>query len=55
MSNEWQMAELFGATPGNFLMHIKNILQDNELSEEATTKDFLVVRQEGNGITGRLA
>jgi len=28
-------------------MHLKNILNDGELAEQATTKDFLVVRQEG--------
>ncbi len=42
-----QMAELFGTTPENVLMHLKNIFQDKELDELATTKDFLVVRQEG--------
>ena len=28
-------------------MHLKNIFNDGELAEPATTKDFLVVRQEG--------
>jgi hypothetical protein len=28
-------------------MHLKNIFDDNELDETASTKDFLVVRQEG--------
>ncbi len=41
------MAELFQTTPENVLMHLKNIFNDNELDELATTKDFLVVRQEG--------
>ena len=41
------MAELFGCTPENILVHIKNIFQDGELQQEATTKDFLVVRLEG--------
>jgi len=42
------MAELFNTTPENVLMHLKNIYQENELEQIATTKDFLVVRQEGN-------
>ena len=41
------MAELFSTTPENILMHLKNIYQEDELNEKATTKDFLVVRQEG--------
>jgi len=43
-----QMAQLFGTTPENVLMHLKNIFQDNELDENSTTKDFLAVRQEGS-------
>ena len=42
-----QMAELFGTTPENILMHLKNVYREEELSESATAKDFLVVRQEG--------
>jgi len=42
-----QMAELFGTTPENILMHLQNVYRDEELSEAATSKDFLVVRQEG--------
>ncbi|WP_296270968.1 virulence protein RhuM/Fic/DOC family protein [Pseudomonas sp. UBA6323] len=42
-----QMGELFDTTPENVLMHLKNIFNDGELAEQATTKDFLVVRQEG--------
>ena len=43
-----QMGELFSTSPENVLMHLKNIYRDNELDEMATTKNFLVVRQEGN-------
>jgi len=43
-----QMAELFGSTPENILTHLKNIFKDNELHESATTKEYLVVRQEGS-------
>lgn len=42
-----QMGELFDTTPENVLMHLKNIFKDEELTEDATTKEFLVVRDEG--------
>jgi prophage maintenance system killer protein len=42
-----QMSEVFDTTPENILMHLRNIFQDSELEESATTKDFLVVRTEG--------
>ena len=41
-----QMSELFDTTPENVLMHLKNIFKEQELTESATTKEFLVVRQE---------
>ncbi len=41
------MAELFSTTPENVLMHLKNIFSEGELDQHLTTKDFLVVRQEG--------
>ncbi len=43
-----QMAELFGTTSENVLMHLRNIFREDELDEAATTKDFLAVRQEGH-------
>lgn len=42
-----QMGEVFGTTPENVLIHLKNIYRNRELDEPATTKDFLVVREEG--------
>ncbi len=42
-----QVSQLFDTTPENALMHLQNIFKDKELVEQATTKDFLVVRQEG--------
>ena len=42
-----QMSEVFDTTPDNILMHLKNIFRDAELDESSTTKDFLVVRNEG--------
>ena len=42
-----QMAELFQTTVANINIHIKNILDEGELLEVATIKDFLIVRLEG--------
>ncbi len=42
------MAELFGCTPENIILHLANIYESGELPQEATTKDFLVVRKEGS-------
>jgi len=42
-----QMGELFDTTPENVLTHLQNIFKDEELIEQATTKESLVVRQEG--------
>ena len=42
-----QMAEVFGATPENVLMHPRNIFASGELEADPTTKEFLTVRTEG--------
>lgn len=42
------MSELFQTSASNIGMHLANIYKDGELDEKATTKDFLVVRQEGS-------
>ena len=42
-----QMAEVFQTTPENVLMHLRSVFSSEELESEATTKDFLVVRSEG--------
>ena len=42
-----QMAELFGTSPDNISLHLKNIFADGELGEPATTEDFSVVQTEG--------
>ena len=42
-----QMAEVFGTTPQNILMHLRNVFSSEELEREATIKDFLIVRTEG--------
>ena len=43
-----QIAELFGVTPQNITLHIKNIYNEQELQEFSTCKDFLQVQKEGN-------
>ena len=43
-----QLAEIFDTTRENVVQHIKNILQDGELSENRTCKNFLQVQAEGN-------
>ena len=42
-----QMAELLDCTVENIIFHLQNVFTTGELSEKATTKDFLVVRREG--------
>ena len=42
-----QMSLVFDTTPENILIHLKNIFKEGELEERATSKDFLVVQQEG--------
>ena len=42
-----QMAELFGCSPDNVGLHLKNIYSEGELLESATAEDSSVVRQEG--------
>ena len=42
-----QIAELFQTTPQNITLHLKAIYAEGELTEEATCKDYLQVREEG--------
>ena len=42
-----QMAELFGVTPQNITIHLKNVYKSLELDKESTGKDFLLVQNEG--------
>jgi len=46
--SQQQIALLFDTTQQNVSLHINSIIDDGELSKEATHKDFLLVRQEGN-------
>jgi hypothetical protein len=42
------MAELFQTTVQNINIHIKNILEEGELHEDSTIKDYLIVQNEGS-------
>ena len=44
-----QMAELFQVTPQNVTLHLKAVFEEGELSEAATCKDYLQVRQGAGG------
>ncbi len=43
-----QIAELFQTSVPNVNIHLKNIYAEGELAEEATIKDYLIVRKEGD-------
>ena len=43
-----QMGLLFGCTTRNVRLHLENIYSCGELDQEATRKDFFLVRQEGS-------
>lgn len=45
--NQQEIAELFATTKQNVSLHIKNILSEGELREEATVKESLTVQPEG--------
>ncbi|EKD56499.1 MAG: hypothetical protein ACD_58C00167G0002 [uncultured bacterium] len=42
------LAELFQTTKQNIGQHIKNIVEDEELSENSTVKKFFTVQKEGS-------
>ncbi len=42
------IAELYGTSPQNITMHLKNIFDEGELDEASTCKDYLQVQTEGN-------
>ena len=43
-----QIADLFGTTRENITMHLQHVFDEGELKPETTSKDFLLVRQEGS-------
>lgn len=42
------MSELFDCGVPNITQHLKQLYDSEELNEEATIKDFLIVQNEGN-------
>lgn len=46
--NQNQMATLYQTTKQNISLHIKNILNEGELDEGLTVKEYLTVQQEGS-------
>lgn len=42
------LATLYGVTTSAINQHIKTIYDDNELDENSTIKNFLIVQKEGN-------
>ncbi|HLP23002.1 MAG TPA: virulence protein RhuM/Fic/DOC family protein [Microbacteriaceae bacterium] len=48
-----QIAELFDTSKQNIQQHIANVFEEGELSDAATVKNFLTVRQEGSRIVER--
>jgi len=52
--NQKQMSYLFGTSTDDIGLHLKNIYAEGELSENATTEDYSVVRTEGHRRVNRL-
>ncbi len=48
-----QMAELFQTSPQNITLHLKAVFADGEIDQEATCKDYLQVRSEGERSVSR--
>ncbi len=48
------LAELYQVTPQNITLHIKHILEEGELDENATCKDYLQVQMEGQRSVKRM-
>ena len=46
--SQQQMAELYDTTKQNISLHIKNIFNEEELDEDSTVKEFLIVQKEGS-------
>jgi hypothetical protein len=42
-----QIAGIFGTTPQNITLHLKNVYKEKELSKQATCKEYLQVQKEG--------
>ena len=42
------IGELFDTTRNNITMHLQDIYNNNEIEENSTSKEFLLVQKEGN-------
>jgi len=49
-----QMAELFNCGMANISLHLQNVYNEAELSENQTLKEYLIVQKEGNKEVKRL-
>jgi len=47
------IVKVFGTTVANVNMHLKNILQESDIQNGQTIKDFLVVQKEGTRVVRR--
>ena len=45
--SQQQLSELYDTTKQNISLHIKNIFDENELTEILTVKEFFTVQKEG--------
>lgn len=48
-----QMAQLFDCSTDNIGLHLKNLYDEGEINQHATTEEISVVRQEGNRLVTR--
>lgn len=48
-----QLAELFSTTKQNISLHIKNIIEEGELTKKSTVKKYLTVQKEGEKTVSR--
>ncbi|MBO6050551.1 MAG: virulence RhuM family protein [Bacteroidales bacterium] len=48
-----QMAQLFDCSTDNIGLHLKNLYDEGEINQYATTEEISVVRQEGNRLVTR--
>lgn len=48
-----QIADLFGVTPQNITIHLKNLFSEGEITENRTCKEYLQVQKEGGRSVGR--
>lgn len=47
--SQGEMAELFGTTVPNVNIHVRNVLEENELPTDSVIKEFLITADDGTG------